>query len=97
MLSGRLHPEFGGAPDVLDVVGVNNYSFRKIEYREQGPHQGLPPDDDRIVPLCELLQRVWERYNRPMITSETSGLGGTAALRGSRTGWRSAWPPCHRG
>ncbi|NML17584.1 family 1 glycosylhydrolase [Azohydromonas caseinilytica] len=75
VLAGRLRPELGGAPQVLDIVGCNAYSFGQMEYRAHGPHQALAPDDARIVPLCELLQRVWRRYGRPMVISETSGLG----------------------
>lgn len=83
ILCGKEHPELGGSPDVLDIVGANNYSFGQMEYREQGPHQALPPHDDRIKPLCDLLRRVWERYQRPMIIGETSGLdqGRTAWLK----------------
>jgi beta-glucosidase/6-phospho-beta-glucosidase/beta-galactosidase len=76
IISGREHKELGGSPEVLDIVGANNYSFGQMEYREQGPHQALAPDDDRIVPLCDLLALVWERYRRPMIIGETSGLAG---------------------
>lgn len=75
MLCGNAHPELGGAPEVLDIVGVNNYSFGQMEYREQGPHQALPPGNPGIVPLCELLRRVWERYRLPMVIGETSGMG----------------------
>lgn len=74
ILCGREHPELGGSPEILDIVGANNYSFGQMEYREQGPHAALEPDDDRIVPLCELLGTVWRRYERPMIISETSGM-----------------------
>ncbi|MBD2124656.1 family 1 glycosylhydrolase [Trichocoleus sp. FACHB-262] len=74
ILCGKEHPEFGGSPDILDIVGANHYSFGQMEYREQGPHQALPPNDDRIKPLCELINWVWERYHRPMIIGETSGL-----------------------
>jgi beta-glucosidase/6-phospho-beta-glucosidase/beta-galactosidase len=74
ILAGKRHPELGGSLEVLDIVGANNYSFGQMEYREQGPHQALPPGDERIVPLCDLLRLVWERYHRPMIISETSGL-----------------------
>ena len=75
VLGGLRHPELGGSPEILDIVGANNYSFGQMEYREQGPHAALPPDDDRIKPLYELLRLVWERYRRPMIIAETSGLG----------------------
>ncbi len=80
ILCGKERPEFGGAPEILDIVGANNYSFGQMEYRENGPHEALPPDDDRIKPLCDLIKLVWERYRRPMIIGETSGLGeGRAA------------------
>jgi beta-glucosidase/6-phospho-beta-glucosidase/beta-galactosidase len=83
VISGKRHPELGGTPDVLDIVGVNCYSFGQMEYREHGPHAALPPGDDRIVPLCELLIHAYERYRRPMIVGETSGLeaGRAAWLR----------------
>lgn len=74
ILYGKEYPEFGGSPEILDIVGANHYSFGQMEYREQGPHQALPPDDDRIKPLCELMRWVWERYHRPMIIGETSGM-----------------------
>ncbi len=75
MLAGRERPELGGAPEVLDIVGANNYSFGQMEYRAQGPHQALPPGSPGIEPLCTLLGRVWERYRRPMVIAETSGMG----------------------
>ena len=84
MIAGQRHPELGGAPEILDIVGVNCYSFGQMEFREQGPHAALPPDDPRIKPLGELLTRVWERYRRPMIVGETSGLGEVARI-GSET------------
>lgn len=74
ILAGREHPEFGGSPEILDIVGANNYSFGQMEYREHGPHAALDPNDDRIKPLCEMLKWVWERYRRPMLISETSGM-----------------------
>ena len=75
IISGRAHPEFGGSPEILDIVGANNYALGQMEYREHGPHAALPPGDDRIAPLCEMLDTVWQRYRRPMIIGETSGFG----------------------
>ena len=75
ILAGRERPEWGGSPEVLDIVGVNCYSFGQMEYRERGPHQAMGPHDERIQPLAELLQTVWDRYRRPIIIAETSGLG----------------------
>jgi beta-glucosidase/6-phospho-beta-glucosidase/beta-galactosidase len=74
ILFGKEHPELGGSPEILDIVGANNYSFGQMEYRESGPHAALEPDDDRIKPLCDLLKLVWERYRRPLIIGETSGM-----------------------
>jgi beta-glucosidase/6-phospho-beta-glucosidase/beta-galactosidase len=74
ILSGKECPEFGGSPEILDIVGLNNYSFGQMEYREHGPHAALEPDDDRILPLCDLLEFAGKRYNLPMIIAETSGL-----------------------
>jgi beta-glucosidase/6-phospho-beta-glucosidase/beta-galactosidase len=71
---GKEFPELGGTPEILDIVGANNYSFGQMEYREHGPHKALSPDDDRIKPLCELMHLVWDRYKRPMIIGETSGM-----------------------
>ena len=75
IISGRAHPELGGSPEILDIVGANNYAFGQMEYRESGPHAALPPGDDRIAPLCDMLDTVWQRYRRPMIIGETSGFG----------------------
>ena len=74
VLCGKKHPELGGSSEILDIVGANNYSFGQMEYREHGPHKALAPDDDRIKPLCDLMNTVWQRYHRPMIIGETSGM-----------------------
>jgi hypothetical protein len=76
VIAGTKHPELGGSPEVLDIVGVNNYSFGQMEYRPEGPHASLKPDDPRIRPLVDLLATAWERYRRPMIVAETSGMEG---------------------
>jgi beta-glucosidase/6-phospho-beta-glucosidase/beta-galactosidase len=81
ILYGKEHPELGGSPEILDIVGANNYSFGQMEYREHGPHAALAPGDDRIAPLCDMLGTVWQRYRRPMIIAETSG------MRDGRADW----------
>jgi beta-glucosidase/6-phospho-beta-glucosidase/beta-galactosidase len=81
ILGGLRHPELGGAPDKLDIVGLNCYSFGQQEYRENGPHASLDPGDERIKPLADLMTLAWQRYERPMIVSETSG------LRDGRAAW----------
>jgi beta-glucosidase/6-phospho-beta-glucosidase/beta-galactosidase len=74
VIAGRQHPELGGSPDILDIVGVNCYSFGQMEYRENGPNAALAPNDERVRPLGDLLSFAWERYRRPMIVGETSGM-----------------------
>jgi hypothetical protein len=81
ILAGLQHPELGGSPEVLDIVGVNCYSFGQQEYREGTPHASLDPGDDRVIALADLMALAWERYKRPMIVAETSG------LRDGRAGW----------
>lgn len=76
VISGQRHPEAGGSPEILDIVGFNNYSFGQMEYREEGPHAALEPGDPRIRPLCDLIEEGAKRYNRPVIVAETSGLKG---------------------
>jgi beta-glucosidase/6-phospho-beta-glucosidase/beta-galactosidase len=79
VVAGLRHPELGGSPDILDIVGLNNYSFGQMEYRESGPHAALAPGDPRIRPLCDLIEEAANRYRRPVIVAETSGLGGGRA------------------
>ena len=76
VISGRRYPELGGSPEILDILGFNNYSFGQMEYREQGPHVALEPGDDRIRPLCDLIEEGARPYGRPCIVAETSGLKG---------------------
>jgi len=76
VIGGFRHGELGGSPEILDIVGFNNYSFGQMEYREQGPHAPLDPGDPRIRPLCDLIEEGWKRYRRPCIVAETSGLKG---------------------
>jgi beta-glucosidase/6-phospho-beta-glucosidase/beta-galactosidase len=78
ILYGRLHPELGGSPAILDIVGVNNYAAGYLEYKDdKGPHTPLKENDSRVVTLCSLLQFVYKRYQLPIIISETSGVNET--------------------
>ncbi|ORM63926.1 hypothetical protein HA45_12425 [Pantoea rodasii] len=58
MLAGRTHAELGGAPELLDMVGVNYYHSNQWEAAS-----GLPLDwhlgDARRVPLHSLLNSVF--------------------------------------
>lgn len=73
MLGGRLHPELGGSPEILDIVGVNAYHFSQAQMNADKSREVLGPRDPRRRPLGELLQFAWDRYRRPIIIGETSG------------------------
>ncbi len=73
MLYGRLRPELGGSPEVLDIVGVNVYAYNQSLMKADGARDALGPRDPRRKPLSELLLYAWERYHRPIIIGETSG------------------------
>jgi hypothetical protein len=73
MLHGSLHPELGGSPQILDVVGVNVYNFSQAQMNADGSRAVLGPRDPRRKPLSEMLMFAWERYRRPIIIGETSG------------------------
>jgi hypothetical protein len=73
ILSGRMCPELGGQPEFLDLVGLNFY------YNNQwivGSGAFLPwvnePFDPRWRPLHELLAEAYQRYQRPLVITETS-------------------------
>ena len=73
MLNGTLHPELGGSPEILDIVGVNIYHFSQAMMKADGSREVLGPRDPRRKPLGEMLRFAWERYRRPIIIGETSG------------------------
>lgn len=74
MLSGRLHPELGGAERYLDLIGVNYYHDNQWQ---QGSNQRLywHLGDPRRAPLHQLLRQVYQRYQRPLLLAETSHVG----------------------
>jgi hypothetical protein len=67
MLSGRLDPELGGDPALLDVLGVNYY------WDNQWIHNTgtIGVGHRQHVPLHRMLARIHERYGRPMLIAET--------------------------
>ena len=71
MISGRMDPELGGSPDLLDIVGCNFYP--QNQWRHHGPTLPLGHHDFR--PLSELLAETAARYRRPVIVAETGAEG----------------------
>ncbi|PZO67401.1 MAG: glycosyl transferase family 1 [Paracoccus denitrificans] len=75
MLRGDMWPQLGGAPELLDIVGVNYY------WNNQWVHAAPPVDMDhpRYTPLSTLLCDVAARYDRSLMVAET---GTEGARRG---------------
>lgn len=73
MLSGRLCPELGGKPEYLDLLGFNFYYNNQWIVNEEGflpwANEG---GDERWQPLSYLLEKVHQRYQRPILLTETS-------------------------
>jgi glycosyltransferase involved in cell wall biosynthesis len=67
MIAGRVHPELEGAPHYLDVIGINYYD------RNQWWNHGetIRRHEKEYRPFREILQEVFERYQRPMFIAET--------------------------
>ena len=77
IIAGFKRPEYGGSLELIDILGLNNYSFGQMEYAGGGkPNLPLRPGDDRIRPVADLIVESWEKYKRPCIVAETSGLHG---------------------
>ncbi|RKK05665.1 beta-glucosidase [Pseudoroseomonas wenyumeiae] len=70
MLAGRLCPELGGAPEMLDVVGVNYYWNN--QWLHEGEREAVLPSDPQHRPLREMLHAAYARYRRPIVVAETS-------------------------
>jgi UDP-galactopyranose mutase len=81
VLLGRRAPELGGSPQNVDVVGVNFYHSNQWEHSDDTERRDMrlrwedTPRDPRWVPLSSLLADVYERYERPILISETSHFG----------------------
>ena len=69
IIGGYICPELGGKPSNLDILGFNYY------YNNQWVHGGSlliwTLELEKEHRLSNLLERVWRRYHRPILLSET--------------------------
>lgn len=67
LIAGRLWPQIGGRPGLLDIVGVNFY------HNNQWIHGGPPIDRDHPLykPFHRMLAETYARYGRPIFIAET--------------------------
>lgn len=75
MIAGGFHPDLGGHPRYLDVIGANYYFSNQWQFPEDTLPWDQGEDDRRRAPLADLLQRLYRRYHRPLFISETSHIG----------------------
>jgi beta-glucosidase/6-phospho-beta-glucosidase/beta-galactosidase len=73
IIGGRLLPELEGRPEYLDIIGINYY------YNNQWIHNGIkldwPTQHPQYMAFSKLLIDIKNRYNRPIIISETGHFG----------------------
>jgi Beta-galactosidase len=75
MLLGRRNPELGGAPALIDILGVNHYPHSQwFADRTTVPWQSTD-----WTPLSQLLNRVFARYEVPILLAETGCEGDARA------------------
>lgn len=76
ILTGKICPELGGSPDLIDIMGANFY-FNNQTILNTGTC--LPwlneNDDPRWQPLSQLLKNLYQRYGCPIVLAETSHPG----------------------
>lgn len=75
IISGRMWPQLGGDPRLLDIIGVNYYSDN------QWIHGGPPIDLGHALykSFRYILAEVFARYGRPLLISETGSEGDRRA------------------
>jgi beta-glucosidase/6-phospho-beta-glucosidase/beta-galactosidase len=73
MLVGREEPQLGGRPECLDIVGVNFYPHNQWYLNGST----IPLGHHAYRPFHEMLSEVSERYQRPLLISETGAEGSS--------------------
>lgn len=76
MLTGKICPELGGEPDLIDFFGFNFYYNNQWVASDFSclPWANLDPDP-RWRGLSSLFEEAYLRYNKPIVLSETSHPG----------------------
>lgn len=70
---GKAEPELGGDPSLVDLIGLNYYPHN--QWYLEGPT--IPMGHHEYRPLADMLVEMAERYEKPLMLSET-GAEGTA-------------------
>ncbi len=73
ILSGFMSPELGGKPEYVDIIGLNFYYLNQWEIDVWKPLIWKDsPLDPRWMPLRDLFMEVYDRYQKPIVLTETS-------------------------
>ena len=75
MVCGRMEPELGGGPHLLDIVGVNYYPNNQWVLGGSAVAFG----HHAFRPFADILDDVYQRYRRPIIVAETGAEGSARA------------------
>jgi beta-glucosidase/6-phospho-beta-glucosidase/beta-galactosidase len=67
MLTGRLAPELGGTPALIDVIGVNHYP----QSQWFSDRETISWTSRQWTPLSLLLRKMFARYGKPILLAET--------------------------
>lgn len=71
LLMGRLEPELGGSPDLVDAIGLNFYPHNQWYFN--GPT--VPMGHHEYRALADMLVEVGERFGKPIFIAETGAEG----------------------
>lgn len=73
MIAGHLQPELGGRESFLDIIGVNYYMYNQwfLAEDQTAPGVMIHPGDAHYRPFHQILQEVYDRYQRPLFVAET--------------------------
>lgn len=84
MLAGKTCPELGGHPRYLDIIGLNYYIHNQewvISDQQRIHYQQIDWQSPDRVSFAQMIQEVSQRYQRPILISETGSFGE------QRQGW----------
>ena len=75
ILSGKICPELGGKPEYLDLLGFNFYYNNQAEVGSWSILPWADKNELRWRTLSDLLNEAYQRYQRPVVITETSHPG----------------------
>lgn len=80
LLAGKKMPELGGDMKYMNYIGVNYYIHNQewvisLSGKRGFKHQLMDWDSSDRIPLSEMLRPIVERYQRPIIITETGSFG----------------------